>query len=80
MAEAVDQRAAMNRLNATYGTGFRLIRGIEANIGSDERLDLSRNRRKQFELVLAAPHSKLRTSDDQTDRLVAAIRNPQVMS
>lgn len=31
-----------------------------------------------FELVLAAPHSKLRSSDDQTERLVRAVENPYV--
>jgi histidinol phosphatase-like PHP family hydrolase len=55
-----------------------LIRGIEANISSDGPLDLSPEEAQQFELVLAAPHSKLRKTDDQTDRLVAAIHNPSV--
>jgi histidinol phosphatase-like PHP family hydrolase len=78
MAEAADQRAAIDRLNAAHGTSFRLIRGIEANIGSDGRLDLSPAEAKRFELVLAAPHSQLRKAYDQTDRLVAAIYNPHV--
>jgi histidinol phosphatase-like PHP family hydrolase len=78
MAEAAAQHDAIGRLNDTYGTRFRLIRGIEANIGTDGGLDLSTEDAQQFEVVLAAPHSQLRKVHDQTDRLVAAIRNPRV--
>jgi histidinol phosphatase-like PHP family hydrolase len=41
-------------------------------------LDLSAGEAKQFELVLAAPHSKLRKADDQTERLTTAIQNRDV--
>ena len=80
MAEAAEQRQAIDRLNAEaeHGSRFRLIRGIEANIASDGQLDLSAEEAAEFELVLAAPHSKLRASDDQTERLLRAIRNPAV--
>jgi histidinol phosphatase-like PHP family hydrolase len=78
MAAAAEQWREIERLNATWGHRFRLIRGIEANIGSDGQLDLSAEEAAQFELVLAAPHSRLRKSDDQTSRLVTAIRTPRV--
>jgi putative hydrolase len=78
MAEAAAQHQLIDRLNAIHRDRFRLIRGIEANIGSDGQLDLSPDEAKQFELVLAAPHSVLRKDYDQTDRLLAAIRNPGV--
>ena len=78
MAEAAEQHRAINTLNAEYGSTFRLIRGIEANIGVDGRFDLSADAAAQFELVLAAPHSRLRRTEDQTDRMLAAIRNPAV--
>jgi len=78
MAEAANQRLAIDSLNSLYGDRFRLVRGIEANIAADGRLDLSPEDAAEFELVLAAPHSALRRSDDQTDRLVAAIRHPRV--
>jgi histidinol phosphatase-like PHP family hydrolase len=78
MAEAADQHDVIARLNAAYRGRFRLIRGIEANIGNDGGLDLSSEEAERFELVLAAPHSKLRKIDDQTDRLVAAVHNPHV--
>ena len=78
MVQAARQREEIERLNTSYEPRFRLISGIEANIGADGALDLSAGEANQFELVLAAPHSKLRKTDDQTDRLTAAIQNPAV--
>ena len=78
MAEAADQHRAIDRLNATYGSRFRLFKGIEANIGGDGSLDLAAREASIFEIVLAAPHSGLRKEEDQTERLVAAIENPSV--
>jgi histidinol phosphatase-like PHP family hydrolase len=73
MAEAAAQHDTIQHLNERYEGRFRLIRGIEANIGTDGRLDLSADEAACFEMVLAAPHSKLRRSEDQTDRMLAAI-------
>lgn len=77
MAEAA-QHDAIDRINTSHLQRFRLIKGVEANISRDGQLDLSAEEAAQFELVLAAPHSKLRLADDQTLRLVDAIRNPHV--
>jgi histidinol phosphatase-like PHP family hydrolase len=78
MAEAEDQHRAIDSLNAVYGPRFRLIRGIEANISADGSLDLSADEASRFELVLAAPHAKLRSPDEQTGRLLRAIEQPHV--
>jgi putative hydrolase len=78
MAEADAQRREIELLNTDYRDRFRLIQGIEANIGSDGALDLSADEASQFELVLAAPHSLLRKAYDQTERLLTAIGNPRV--
>lgn len=77
MQDATEQRHAIDRLNARSHF-FRLLHGIEANIGADGQLDLSPDEARVFELVLAAPHSRLRRSEDQTERLIAAIQNPAV--
>ena len=77
MEEAADQRRAIDRLNA--GTrSFRLLQGIEANIGTDGQLDLTPEEARVFDIVLAAPHSRLRRTEDQTERLITAVRNPVV--
>lgn len=78
MTAAAQQWRVIERLNAGSGDRFRLIRGIEANIDGDGHLDLSADESAQFELVLAAPHSRLRKSEDQTSRLLTAVRTPQV--
>ena len=78
MDEAAAQRQAIAQVNADMGSAFRLLQGIEANIGLDGRLDLSSEEAATFELVLAAPHSRLRRSEDQTERLVTAVAHPQV--
>jgi histidinol phosphatase-like PHP family hydrolase len=77
MTDAAAQRQAIEALNAAH-PHFRLLRGIEANIGDDGRLDLTATEATEFELVLAAPHSKLRKTADQTGRLLEAVRNPRV--
>ena len=76
--EAAEQREAIRTLNAQASDGFRLLQGIEANIGPEGQLDLSADEAATFEIVLAAPHSKLRKTDDQTGRLLTALDQPHV--
>jgi putative hydrolase len=78
MAEAAEQRGAIERVNVSLEGRFRLLQGIEANIGRDGTLDLTEEEAATFDVVLAAPHSRLRKEDDQTDRMVAAIAHPSV--
>ena len=78
MQEAADQRRAIDDVNANIPGDFRLLHGIEANIGSDGRLDLSEEEAGRFEIVLAAPHSMLRKTHDQTQLLVSAVQHPHV--
>ena len=77
MAEAAEQRRAIDAINQQPG-GCRLLHGVEANIGADGRLDLTDEEAAQFEIVLAAPHSKLRRNEDQTERMLAAVQQPHV--
>jgi histidinol phosphatase-like PHP family hydrolase len=77
MAEAADQRRAIEQVNAVNAP-FTLLQGIEANIDADGQLDLSADEARAFDLVLAAPHSRLRKTEDQTRRMVAAVSNPAV--
>jgi histidinol phosphatase-like PHP family hydrolase len=78
MAEAAAQRLAIDGVNARYGGQFRLLQGIEANIDVAGHLDLTDDEAAVFDVVLAAPHSKLRKSDDQTDRMLTALQHPAV--
>jgi len=78
MADAARQRSAVDRINASFGRKFRLLQGIEANIAADGSLDLTPGEAATFDVVLAAPHSKLRKREDQTARMLAAVAHPAV--
>jgi len=78
MVEAAQQRRAIDAVNAHLGRRFRLLQGIEANIDTTGQLDLSVEEAACFDVVLAAPHSRLRRSEDQTDRMLTAIAHPAV--
>ena len=60
MAEAAQQRKAIDEVNARHGDQFRLLQGIEANIDAAGQLDLTDDEAATFDVVLAAPHSRLR--------------------
>jgi histidinol phosphatase-like PHP family hydrolase len=51
---------------------------VEANIDADGELDLQTAEASTFDLVLAAPHSRLRKPDDQTRRMLGALEHPAV--
>jgi histidinol phosphatase-like PHP family hydrolase len=79
MERAAKQWADIERVNAKYDGSFRVFRGIEANILLDGSLDVTRDERRLFEFVVAAPHSQLRRKEDQTTRMLNAVRAPGVM-
>jgi histidinol phosphatase-like PHP family hydrolase len=54
------------------------LQGIEANIDATGHLDLTADEATTFDVVLAAPHSRLRKNDDQTDRMLTALQHPAV--
>jgi histidinol phosphatase-like PHP family hydrolase len=78
MARLAEQHREIDRLNAEHGGRFRLIKGIEANILADGTVDMTPEERRRLELVVAAPHSALRSSGDQTQRILTAVRTPGV--
>jgi histidinol phosphatase-like PHP family hydrolase len=78
MAQLTQQHREIDRLNEQYAGRFRLIKGIEANILADGTLDMTAEERRRLELVVAAPHSALRSSVDQTRRILTAVRTPDV--
>lgn len=72
------QHRETDRLNREWGGSFRVLKGIEANIPAEGGVDMTPEELGEFEIVLAAPHSKLRRAEDQTDRMIATVRHPQV--
>ena len=78
MEEVARQQEEIDAVNEGLAGRFRVIAGIEANIAPDGSLDLHPHEVSRFEMVLAAPHSALRKSEDQTARMLAAVRRPGV--
>jgi histidinol phosphatase-like PHP family hydrolase len=78
MARLFEQHREIDRLNDQYRGRFRLIKGVEANIRADGSVDMQPAELRQLELVVAAPHSTLRSTADQTARMIAAVQTPGV--
>jgi len=74
MVDLARQHREIDRLNKRYRRRFRLLKGIEANILADGSLDMAPDEVRQLEIVVAAPHSALRSKDAQTRRMTAAVQ------
>jgi len=69
------------RINAELresGSEMVVLRSVEMNLSPEGEGDMEWDALCELDLVLGAFHSKLRLRDDQTDRYLAAIRNPVV--
>jgi putative hydrolase len=76
-----DQIVRIDALNAELdeaGDPFRVLRSIEMDVFFDGSADMEPTALAPLDLVLGAFHSKLRVREDQTERYLAALRNPSV--
>jgi histidinol phosphatase-like PHP family hydrolase len=78
MADLERQHDEIDRLNASFAGRFRMLKGIEANIRVDGSIDMKPDELARIELVVASPHSSLRSPADQTPRMIAAVTAPGV--
>jgi histidinol phosphatase-like PHP family hydrolase len=74
MADLVRQHADIDRVNRRMHGSFRILKGIEANIRADGSVDMTDDELDQLELVVASPHSILRSAKDQTPRMLRAVQ------
>jgi putative hydrolase len=72
------QQREIDALNDALGGRFRVLKGIEANVGLDGSVDVPHDERRGFDLVIAAPHSGLRLDADQTPRMLRAVSEPGI--
>jgi histidinol phosphatase-like PHP family hydrolase len=70
--------AAFNQTQAASGSSLRILRSIEMNLNPAGAGDMDQAALRKLDLVLGSFHSALRRKDDQTERYLAAIRNPDV--
>jgi histidinol phosphatase-like PHP family hydrolase len=69
----------IDRLQASgHADGIRVLKSIEMNLSPEGEGDMDPRALARLDLVLAAFHSQLRLTDDQTERYLAAVRNPTV--
>jgi histidinol phosphatase-like PHP family hydrolase len=68
----------LNDRLASEGAGIRVLRSLEMNVSPEGEGDMDPALLGELDLVLGAFHSRLRVAEDQTDRYLAAIRNPSV--
>lgn len=73
MERLARQHKEIDQLNAEFRGRFRLLKGIEANIRADGSVDMTPDELSLLDVVVASPHSGLRTKDDQTARMVRAV-------
>lgn len=78
LADQVRRIDALNASFADAGEPFRLLRSIEMDVFVDGSADMPPEALAPLDLVLGAFHTKLRVADDQTERYLAALRNPSV--
>jgi putative hydrolase len=69
---------AINEHFERAGHAFRVLRSMEVDAFPDGSLDMDDASLASLDLVLGAFHSKLRSTDDETGRYLAALRQPRL--
>jgi histidinol phosphatase-like PHP family hydrolase len=75
--QLAEQAAEISRINETV-KNFKVLRSIELNLDTQGGGDMDARSLEHLDIVLAAFHSSLRKTDDQTVRYLAAVKNPFV--
>ena len=70
--------AKVNAALSKSGSQLTVLRSIEMNLNPRGEGDMSPDSLRSLELVLGSFHSALRTAEDQTERYLAALRNPHI--
>jgi putative hydrolase len=60
------------------GAQFQVLRSIELNLTPAGASDMDRSSLEHLDVVLGCFHSSLRKEEDQTERYVSALRNPDI--
>jgi histidinol phosphatase-like PHP family hydrolase len=76
--ELEEQAAEIQEVNAEFAPSFHVLRSVELNLNPRGEGDLEPEALRQLDVVLGAFHSALRKSEDQTERYLAALRNPAI--
>jgi putative hydrolase len=77
LAEEIAEIDAVNEEIGGPASGFRVLRSLEMNIDPRGQGDMESSSLKGLDLVIGSFHSSLRKTEDETDRYLAALRNPE---
>lgn len=73
------QMVAIDKLNKSFGSKFRILRGAEVNILGDGSLDIEDVVLAKLDIVIAGVHSQMgMNKEDMTSRILRAIENSHV--
>lgn len=77
-AQLLEQGKEIARLNEKGTADCTVLHSIELNLNPRGEGDMDADSLRRLGFVLASFHSSLRTKEDQTERYLAALRNPEV--
>lgn len=78
LATQAEEIALVNAAMASTTKPFRVLRSIELNLSPSGAGDMEPAALARLDLVLGCFHSALRKKEDQTERYLAALRNPDL--
>jgi DNA polymerase (family 10) len=78
LAQQAADIAAVNQELRFGGSDLRVLHAIEMNLSPEGEGDMDLDALARLDLVLGAFHSRLRVTEDQTERYLKALRNPTV--
>jgi histidinol phosphatase-like PHP family hydrolase len=78
LAKQREEIAAVNESMRGHAGGFRVLNSVELNLSPSGAGDMDPIALNRLDLVLGCFHSALRRKEDQTERYLAALRNPSI--
>lgn len=75
-----EEIVSVNRELHAAGLEFTVLRSTEVNLSPSGEVDMDAGALEELDVVLGSFHSALRREDDQTDRYLAALRNPSIQT
>jgi len=75
--EVLKQHEEIEKLNKSWKTPFKVLKGIESDILFNGQLDYEPEILQKFDFVVASVHSNLKMNEEKAmQRVIAAIENP----
>jgi histidinol phosphatase-like PHP family hydrolase len=78
LEQQASEIAQVNEVAQGGSGALTVLRSIEMNLNPRGQGDMEPKALQRLDLVLGSFHSSLRTKEDQTERYLAALRNPEV--